>query len=203
MSMPRTACPAPLEGGPVGIRPILLAAPFMALLVVSVASAEAPVAPQPPATALATPDPCEGHYTQWAHGRYVRAIYRTRIKIRKRARRRLKRMKLCSFSAEATRNMRQLERHEARARRARKAVDAAAVAIPPHLHAIAACESGGNPGAVSPSGQYRGKYQFDYRTWRGVGGVGDPAAASESEQDMRAAMLYRQRGAQPWPVCGR
>lgn len=71
------------------------------------------------------------------------------------------------------------------------------------LSAIAACESGGNPSAVSPSGQYRGKYQFDYGTWAGVGGHGDPAAASEAEQDMRAAMLYSQRGSAPWPVCGR
>lgn len=71
------------------------------------------------------------------------------------------------------------------------------------LDAIAKCESGGNPSAVSPSGQYRGKYQFDHQTWSSVGGSGDPAAASEAEQDKRAAMLYAQRGAQPWPVCGR
>jgi hypothetical protein len=71
------------------------------------------------------------------------------------------------------------------------------------LSAIAACESGGDPGAISPDGKYRGKYQFDYGTWQSVGGSGDPAAASEAEQDQRAAMLYSQRGAQPWPVCGR
>jgi hypothetical protein len=71
------------------------------------------------------------------------------------------------------------------------------------LAQIASCESGGDPGAVSASGTFRGKYQFDYGTWAGVGGSGDPAAASESEQDMRAAMLYSRRGAQPWPVCGR
>ena len=71
------------------------------------------------------------------------------------------------------------------------------------LSAIAACESGGDPGAVSPNGMYRGKYQFDSGTWASVGGSGDPAAAPESEQDMRAAMLYRQRGSAPWPVCGR
>lgn len=71
------------------------------------------------------------------------------------------------------------------------------------LSAIAACESGGNPRAISPTGEYRGKYQFDYDTWAGVGGSGDPAAASEAEQDMRAAELYSQRGAAPWPVCGR
>lgn len=71
------------------------------------------------------------------------------------------------------------------------------------LEAIARCESGGNPSAVDSSGTYRGKYQFDMRTWASVGGSGDPAAASEEEQDRRAAMLYAQRGSQPWPVCGR
>jgi hypothetical protein len=70
------------------------------------------------------------------------------------------------------------------------------------LATIAACESGGNPAAVSPSGAYRGKYQFDYRTWASVGGSGDPAAAPEREQDERAAQLYRERGSSPWPVCG-
>jgi len=70
------------------------------------------------------------------------------------------------------------------------------------LEAIAACESGGDPTAVSANGSYRGKYQFDYSTWASVGGSGDPAAAPESEQDYRAALLYESRGAQPWPVCG-
>jgi hypothetical protein len=72
-----------------------------------------------------------------------------------------------------------------------------------HLASIRACESGGNYAAVSPGGQYRGAYQFDYGTWASVGGSGDPAAASPSEQDMRAARLYQQRGASPWPICGR
>jgi septal ring factor EnvC (AmiA/AmiB activator) len=70
------------------------------------------------------------------------------------------------------------------------------------LDRIADCESGGNPRAVSASGQYRGKYQFDQGTWEGVGGTGDPAAASEAEQDRRAAMLYARSGPAPWPVCG-
>jgi hypothetical protein len=77
-----------------------------------------------------------------------------------------------------------------------------AVATPPHLQAIAACESGGNPTAVDASGTYRGKYQFDLGTWASVGGSGDPAAASEAEQDRRAAALYARAGASPWPVCG-
>jgi hypothetical protein len=72
-----------------------------------------------------------------------------------------------------------------------------------NLGAIAACESGGNPGAVDSSGTYRGKYQFDQQTWESVGGTGDPAAASSAEQDARAAQLYAQRGASAWPVCGR
>jgi len=35
-----------------------------------------------------------------------------------------------------------------------------------------------------------------------VGGTGDPAAAPESEQDQRAAMLLAQTGSGQWPVCG-
>lgn len=70
------------------------------------------------------------------------------------------------------------------------------------LEAIAACESGGDPAAVSSDGTYRGKYQFDYGTWESIGGSGDPAAAPEAEQDYRAALLYAQSGSSPWPVCG-
>jgi hypothetical protein len=70
------------------------------------------------------------------------------------------------------------------------------------LAAIAACESGGDPAAVDASGTYRGKYQFDQQTWESVGGSGDPAAASEAEQDGRAQALMAQRGSAAWPVCG-
>lgn len=70
------------------------------------------------------------------------------------------------------------------------------------LDAIAACESGGDPTAVSSDGSYRGKYQFDFGTWESVGGSGDPAVASEQEQDYRAALLYSQSGSSPWPICG-
>ncbi|HTR75023.1 MAG TPA: transglycosylase family protein [Solirubrobacterales bacterium] len=70
------------------------------------------------------------------------------------------------------------------------------------LESIAACESGGNPEAVSPDGTYRGKYQFDQGTWESVGGHGDPAKAPEAEQDYRAALLYAESGSSPWPVCG-
>ena len=77
------------------------------------------------------------------------------------------------------------------------------VAIPPVLRSIAFCESRGNPRAISAGGTYRGKYQFSFSTWAAVGGNGDPAAASEPEQDRRAAMLYRTGGPGHWPVCGR
>jgi peptidoglycan hydrolase-like protein with peptidoglycan-binding domain len=71
------------------------------------------------------------------------------------------------------------------------------------LARIAACESGGNPAAVSPSGRYRGKYQFSRATWRALGGTGDPAKASEATQDRMALALLQLRGTSPWPVCGR
>jgi uncharacterized protein YabE (DUF348 family) len=73
----------------------------------------------------------------------------------------------------------------------------------PDFAALAKCESGGNPRAVSPTGKYRGLYQFDLRTWHGVGGVGDPIDASPAEQTKRARILYDDRGRSPWPYCGR
>jgi Transglycosylase-like domain len=81
-------------------------------------------------------------------------------------------------------------------------VPAASGAASPQLEAIAACESGGDPTAVGGGGLYRGKYQFTYETWASVGGSGDPAAASEAEQDARAAALLARDGAGHWPACG-
>jgi soluble lytic murein transglycosylase-like protein len=75
------------------------------------------------------------------------------------------------------------------------------IRLPRELKKIAQCESGGNPRAVSPSGTYRGKYQFSRPTWRSVGGHGDPAKASEYEQDKRALKLYKREGTAPWPNC--
>ena len=68
------------------------------------------------------------------------------------------------------------------------------------MESIAACESGGDPTAVSSDGTYRGKYQFDYGTWESMGGSGDPAAAPEAEQDYRAALLYASSGSSPGPA---
>src|SRR4051812_22709437 len=69
------------------------------------------------------------------------------------------------------------------------------------LSRIASCESGGNPGAISAGGRYRGKYQFSRATWRSLGGTGDPATAAESVQDAMAAKLLALRGTSPWPNC--
>ncbi|MFF4752581.1 ubiquitin-like domain-containing protein [Streptomyces sp. NPDC001270] len=69
-------------------------------------------------------------------------------------------------------------------------------------HGLAACESGGRPTAVDPSGTYGGLYQFDTRTWHGLGGKGRPQDASPAEQTYRAKKLYLRHGASPWPHCG-
>lgn len=69
--------------------------------------------------------------------------------------------------------------------------------------ALARCESGGRPGATDPSGTYGGLYQFDVQTWQSLGGSGRPQDAPGPEQTYRAKKLYVQRGASPWPHCGR
>jgi hypothetical protein len=81
------------------------------------------------------------------------------------------------------------------------ATGGSSVRLPAVLRRIAQCESGGNPRAISRSGRYRGKFQFDQATWEAAGGAGDPAAAPESTQDRIAVRLYRKRGTAPWPSC--
>lgn len=67
--------------------------------------------------------------------------------------------------------------------------------------ALAQCESGGNPSAVSASGTYHGLYQFSVATWQSVGGTGLPSQASAEEQTKRAKMLQARSGWGQWPVC--
>jgi hypothetical protein len=92
--------------------------------------------------------------------------------------------------------------HHARRAAARAASAGQPVAIPGYLAAIAACESGGNPGAIGGGGLYRGAFQMTYSAWASVGGQGDPATAPMSEQVRRAEALYAQAGPGQWPVCG-
>lgn len=65
----------------------------------------------------------------------------------------------------------------------------------------AQCESGGDPTAVSPGGQYRGKWQFDQGTWDAYAPHGyagsDPASAPESVQDAAAGNVPYDA----WPNC--
>lgn len=70
--------------------------------------------------------------------------------------------------------------------------------------AVTDCETGGtySPTAYNPAGPYYGLWQFDRRTWRSVGGLGSPSAASVEEQTRRAWTLYQRRGWAPWPECG-
>lgn len=79
------------------------------------------------------------------------------------------------------------------------------------LYKLRVCESTDNYKATDkPVGKYRGAYQFDQTTWNGVAdrhfpwlvGV-DPIDAEPHWQDLMAIALYQERGAQPWPVCGK
>ena len=76
------------------------------------------------------------------------------------------------------------------------------------------CESTNNYQAISPSGTYRGAYQFSQATWDFITGISahvevhylfgvDPIDASSAEQDLMALTLYNYWGRGQWPECGR
>jgi Transglycosylase-like domain len=165
-----------------------------------------------PATAAADEPPTGTVLTSWAQMHAARERQVVRVRTRRVVHRahRLARLRHRRFSARTYRRRLRGElpahlHHRLRALRqriehARRPAPAAAAS--PTLQAIAACESGGNPAADTGNGFY-GKYQFTVSTWQSIGGTGNPAAASEAEQDRRAAMLYARDGAAPWPVCGR
>ena len=67
--------------------------------------------------------------------------------------------------------------------------------------AVAQCESGGN--AKYNDGQFYGLFNFDRGTWNGTGRSGTADQYSAAEQLAAAEELYAQRGAAPWPVCGK
>ena len=81
---------------------------------------------------------------------------------------------------------------------------------PDQWAALRHCESRGNYRAVNSTGRFFGAYQFWPDTWDSVAKrhyprlVGVlPSAATPQDQDRMAYALYTERGAQPWPVCGR
>jgi hypothetical protein len=70
-----------------------------------------------------------------------------------------------------------------------------------------ACESGTDTNlrhglrVVSPSGQYRGRYQFGWPDWYGAGGTGDPAQADWLDQSYYAVRWLHINGRDSWPNC--
>jgi hypothetical protein len=181
---------------------VLLLAIAVAVLIPATAGGQDP--PQQTVTTPvieAPPNPCPERTRQSTHAQHARYVFH-RKRISAHNYRMLKHMRRCAYSSKAQRNMRRVERRERSARRARQRAARYAIPSGHPLRSIAQCESHGNPRAVSASGKYRGKYQFDYGTWASVGGSGDPAVAPGWEQDMRAMKLYRRSGATPWPVCG-
>jgi hypothetical protein len=122
-------------------------------------------------------------------------LVRTNLRLARRLERRPNERRLRTLPVSVLR-----ERNARLRKRVAKRENANSTASAP-LEAIAACESGGNPSANTGNGFY-GKYQFTQSTWESVGGTGNPAAASEAEQNRRAALLYAREGSSPWPVCG-
>jgi hypothetical protein len=181
------------------LRAVRIAGAAAAAVALPATSAHAADPPSPRATALRAP--IAGHLTVAGQMRAAARAYEQRRLMRvadelgKRAEVRVSRARLRGDSPAALRGRVARLRRELRARRS--------TPVPAVLQAIAACESGGDPRAIGGGGLYRGKYQFSVETWASVGGSGDPAAAPEAEQDMRAARLYARAGATPWPVCGR
>lgn len=69
--------------------------------------------------------------------------------------------------------------------------------------ALARCESGGNPRAVSSSGTYFGAFQFSLSTWRSLGYSGNPIDHPYETQLAAAHKLQARSGWGQWPVCAR
>lgn len=69
--------------------------------------------------------------------------------------------------------------------------------------ALAQCESGGNPQAVSSGGTYYGAFQFLPSTWRAIGYPGLPTDHSYAVQKEAAQALQARAGWGQWPGCAR
>ncbi len=187
---------------------VALASTLLALPAAALAAAEADDPPSPLRAALRAP--VGGHLTVEAQMRAEARENRQQDLINRAAalNRRVDEARGAEPDATAERRRlagqppRELQRRLRELRRDLREAREPAFTASPTMEAIAQCESGGDPTTNTGNGFY-GKYQFTLETWAGVGGSGLPSEASEEEQDMRAAMLYEQAGASPWPVCGR
>jgi Transglycosylase-like domain len=168
----------------------------------SLLGAPAALAASPPASPALHP-PLAGHRTV-AGQMYAERVDNLQEDLTARATRLAKRADISPRAERRRAHGDSPDRLRARIRDLEQRIEAqhAAPPVSPTLEAIAACESGGDPTTDTGNGFY-GKYQFTFATWQSVGGTGNPAQASEAEQDRRAAMLYAQAGPSPWPVCGR
>ncbi len=116
-----------------------------------------------PAVPAVTANQCRVRYRQKTHERYVKAVYR-RDRVSMAARRKAGKMRSCSYSPKATKNMRGVLRREARDRRMRIAIEAITpyscsfgrAALP---CAVIVCESHGQWDAYNRSGA-AGIYQL-------------------------------------------
>lgn len=68
--------------------------------------------------------------------------------------------------------------------------------------ALAQCEASGNWAANTGNGYYGG-LQFTQQTWKGHGGVGNPANASREQQIAVAERVLQSQGPQAWPSCSK
>ncbi len=69
--------------------------------------------------------------------------------------------------------------------------------------ALARCESGGRPDAVSRSGKYHGAFQFSLPTWHSMGMSGSPTEYPYEVQLETAKRLQARSGWGQWPTCAR
>ena len=69
--------------------------------------------------------------------------------------------------------------------------------------ALARCESGGRPDAVSRSGKYYGAFQFSLPTWHSMGMPNRPIDYPYEVQLEAAKRLQARSGWGQWPTCSR
>jgi len=70
------------------------------------------------------------------------------------------------------------------------------------MYRLRVCESSDRYHIDTGNGYY-GAYQFNLRTWRGLGYHGYPHRAPKTTQDAATEKLHNQRGWRPWPTCAR
>jgi LysM repeat protein len=81
-------------------------------------------------------------------------------------------------------------------------VQSSTPALPAGFACIRQRESGGNY-AINTGNGYYGAYQFSSGTWADFDGYAEANLAPPAVQDEKAALVYSQRGYEPWPNTAR